>query len=54
MALKGGANVVQVFGVCVDAPDGKVRLVLELCSHGSLRKYLKDLPRSQVRSVVRV
>jgi hypothetical protein len=29
-------NVVAVMGVCVDAPDGKVRVVMRLCAKGSL------------------
>ena len=48
LAVKGGANVVQVYGFCFDAPDGKVRIVMELCAHGSLRAHLKALPRDKV------
>ena len=48
LAVKAGANVVQVYGFCFDAPDGKVRIVMELCSHGSLRAHLKSLPRDKV------
>ena len=48
LAIKGGPNVVQVYGFCFDAPDGKPRIVLELCAHGSLRKHLKALPRDKV------
>ena len=48
LAIRPGANVVQVYGVCVDAPDGKPRIVMELCAHGSLRAYLRALPRDQV------
>ena len=47
--IKPGANVAALYGVCFDAPDGKVRLVMELCTHGSLRAYLKALPRDKVR-----
>ena len=48
LAIKAGANVVQVYGFCFDAPDGKVRLVMELCSHGSLRSHLQALPAAKV------
>ena len=41
----------QVYGFCVDAPDGKVRIVMELCPHGSLRAHLQSLPREQVIAV---
>jgi hypothetical protein len=33
-------NIVQVFGLCVDAPDGKMRLVMRLCAKGSLYALL--------------
>ena len=46
--IKAGSNVVQVYGFCVDAPDGKVRIVMELCGHGSLRAHLKALPPEKV------
>ena len=49
LSINGGGNVVQVYGICFDAPDGKVRIIMELCSHGSLRKHLKALPRDKVR-----
>ena len=48
LAIRGGANVVQVYGICFDAPDGKLRIVMELCSHGSLRAHLKALPPGKV------
>ncbi len=35
-------GVVQVLGVCVDAPDGQVRLVMRLCAKGSLESVLKQ------------
>jgi hypothetical protein len=35
-------GVVQVLGVCVDAPDGQVRLVMRLCAKGSLESMLKQ------------
>ena len=48
MTISPGANVVQVYGLCFDAPDGKVRIVMELCSHGSLRAHLQALPPGKV------
>jgi hypothetical protein len=33
-------NIVQVVGVCVDAPDGKTRVVMRLCPKGSLEDLL--------------
>ena len=48
LAVRAGANVVQVYGFCFDAPDGKLRIVMELCAHGSLRAHLKALPRDKV------
>ncbi len=32
-------NIVTVFGVCDDAPDGCLRLVMELCELGSLDSW---------------
>ena len=51
-SIRPGANVATLFGVCYDAPDGKVRIVMELCTHGSLRAHLKGLPRDKVSSPV--
>ena len=51
MALKGRQNVVQLFGFCFDAPDGKIRIVMELCSLGSLEHFLKSLTGESVRVV---
>ena len=48
LALKAGPNVVEVYGFCIDAPDGKPRIVLELCSHGSLRQHLRALAPAEV------
>ena len=48
MAIKPGANVIQLFGICCDATDGKLRIVMELCQLGNLRDHLKALPRSSV------
>ena len=49
LAIKPGANVVQVYGFCFDAPDGKVRIVMELCTHGSLRAHLQALSKAHVQ-----
>ncbi len=48
MAIRPAQNVVQLFGVCNDALDGKLRIVMEVCTHGSLRDYVKSLPASEV------
>ena len=48
LAIRPGGNVVLVYGFCFDAPDGKVRIVLELCAHGSVRSHLRSLPRDKV------
>ena len=48
MAIRPAQNVIQLFGICTDAPDGKLRIVMELCTHGSLRDYVKALLPSQV------
>jgi hypothetical protein len=48
MAIRPAQNVIQLFGVCDDALDGKLRIVMELCTHGSLRDYVKALPPTQV------
>ncbi len=48
MAIQPAQNVIQLFGVCDDALDGKLRIVMELCTHGSLRDYVKKLLPSQV------
>ena len=48
LIIKGGTHVVQVYGFCFDAPDGKVRIVMELCTHGSLRAHLRSLPQDKV------
>ncbi len=51
MAIRPAQNVIQLFGVCDDALDGKLRIVMELCTHGSLRNYVKSLSASEVRDV---
>lgn len=35
-------NVVEVYGLCQDAPDGMLRLVMKLYAGGSLDKYLSQ------------
>ena len=51
-AVKASPHVVRFYGVCVDAPDGRVRIVLERCAHGSLRDYIRGLEAAQVRAGV--
>ena len=46
--LKPARNVVQLYGLCTNAWDGRLRLVLELCDHGNVREYVKALPRDKV------
>ena len=46
--LKPARNVTQLYGLCLNAWDGRMRLVLELCDHGNVRDYVKSLPRDQV------
>ena len=46
--LKPARNVVQLYGLCTNAWDGRLRLVLELCDHGNVRDYIKALPRDKV------
>jgi serine/threonine protein kinase len=36
-------NLVQVLGICTDAPDRNVRIVMEYCVPGSLERYLTDM-----------
>jgi hypothetical protein len=50
MSIRPAQNVIQLFGICDDAADGKLRIVMELCTHGSLRGYVKALPPSQVHT----
>ena len=47
--LKPSANVVQVFGLCVNAWDGRPRRVLE-GGLASVRDYVRALPPEQVRA----
>ena len=46
--LKPSRNVVQLYGLCLNAWDGRLRLVLELCDYGNVREYVKALPRDKV------
>ncbi len=48
MAIRPAQNVVALFGICDDALDCKLHIVMELCTHGSLRDFVKGLPPSQV------
>jgi serine/threonine protein kinase len=41
-------NIVPVYGICTDAPDGKVRLVMRFCEKGSLDSYLIERARHEV------
>ena len=38
----------MLYGLCANAGDGKLRLVLELCDHGNVREYFKKLPHDKV------
>ena len=45
-------NILVVYGICLDAPDGAVRLVMAHCSGGSLSKHLIGIrDAGQVRPV---
>jgi hypothetical protein len=48
MALKPAHNVVALYGICVNAPDGKLRVVMELCTHGSVRDFVRSTSPSKV------
>jgi hypothetical protein len=54
LRAKPHRNVVQVFGVCTDAPDGKLRLVLDFCELGALDEYLlrSETPRLSLHGVL--
>jgi serine/threonine protein kinase len=41
-------NILPVYGICVDAPDGKVRLVMKYCEKGSLNAYLTATVKHKV------
>ena len=42
LLLKPHKNVVTVYGICTDAPDGGVQLVMDYCVSGSLDGVLKS------------
>jgi hypothetical protein len=41
-------NIVPVYAICTDAPDGKVRLVMRFCEKGSLDSHLTERARHEV------
>ncbi len=41
-------NIVPVYGICLNAPDGKVRIVMKYCKKGSLYDYLVGTARPEV------
>ncbi len=41
-------NILPVYGICTDAPDGKVRLVMKYCEKGSLDDYLTGTAKHEV------
>ncbi len=41
-------NILTVYGICTDAPDGKVRLVMKYCEKGSLDDYLTGTAKHEV------
>jgi hypothetical protein len=43
-------NILPVYGICTDAPDGKVRLVMKYSANGSLDKYLTGIAKPEVGS----
>jgi hypothetical protein len=42
-------HVLPVYGICTDAPDGKVRLVMKYCEKGSLDALLRHHAFPEVR-----
>ena len=44
-------HILPVYGICTDAPDGRVRLVMKYCEKGSLDSYLVETARREVRVV---
>jgi hypothetical protein len=42
-------NILRVYGICNDAPDHEVRLVMKYCERGSLDTYLSGPVKSEVR-----
>jgi hypothetical protein len=45
-------NILPVYGICTDAPDGKVRIVMRFCEKGSLDDYLLGTARHEVGCAV--
>ena len=41
-SLPPHANVVTVWGLCTDAPDGKLRVIMELCQPGSVKDFIRS------------
>ncbi len=39
-------HILPVYGICTDAPDGKVRLVMKFCEKGSLDRFLVGAKRA--------
>ncbi len=44
-------HVLPMYGICTDAPDGKVRLVMKYCEKGSLDALLRVHAAPEVRAV---
>jgi hypothetical protein len=42
-------HLVRLLGLCVDAPDGELGIVMEHCEHGSLGSFLEEHWRHNVR-----
>jgi len=41
-------NILPVYGICTDAPDRKVRLVMRYCEKGSLDSHLTKRAKPEV------
>ncbi len=46
------SGVARVLGVCTGAADKRLRVVSELCTHGTLRAFLRLQPRDKVACIV--
>ena len=44
-------NILPVYGICTDALDGKVRLVMKYCEKGSLDNFLTGTAKHEVCSM---
>ncbi len=51
LVLDPHENILTVYGICNDAPDGKVRLVMKFCEKGCLSDYLAGTAKHEVRGV---